>query len=206
MLFRSAVNDTFGGLNWARVHQEAQTVVGRKITSLISSPNGRDMLGLLMFAPDWTASALRAFSKGLPGGTANKANAAFARRYVRNTIAAYLVGLNAINLATSGVPIWDNKDPTKIKLPDGEVMQLMKHAMEPYEAVLHPTKFITNKLGAPIKVSGVLLTKSPSFNPNFPVDSRVGAIAGLVSPFTANAYFDPNVSKQEALKIGRAHV
>ncbi len=202
----SGINDTYGGLNWARVHQEAQTVVGRKITSLMASPNGRDMMGLLMFAPDWTTSTLRAFSKGLPGGTANKANAAFARRYVRNTIIAYLVGLNAINIATSGHPIWDNKDPTKIQLPDGEVMQLMKHSMEPYEATMHPTKFITNKLGAPVKVASVGLTNSTNFNPNYPVQSRVGAVAGLVSPFSANAFFDPNVSKQEALMRSAAGI
>jgi hypothetical protein len=195
----SAINDTYGGINWSRAHQEAQTAVGRKVTGYIGSPNGRDMLGLLMFAPDWTASTLRAMSKALPGGTANKANAAFSRKYVLRTIAAYLIGLNAINYATSGHPIWDNKDQTKIELPDGEVMQLMKHSMEPYEAALSPTKFITNKLGAPIKIGAILLTGSPSFNSNYPVSSKTAAILGLASPFSVNAFTDPNVSKQEAI-------
>lgn len=143
------VNNSFGALNWTQIAADSSN----KFTQYITSPNARQALNLIFFAPDWTASTLRAFTSmfgkgsGLKGLVKPRYVADFARRYQMRSALIYFTVLNGINMAVSGHPIWENKDKTRIEFPDGTSMQMSKHAMEPLHWLTDPEKTLANKLG-----------------------------------------------------------
>jgi len=159
----SYVNNTFGGLNWAQVANDMNSKFGRAVAMKMAGIAGREWAQIVMFAPDWTVSTLRAVTTALPkelvkpqnwqlregvkGFINPKTQGDLARRYVVNTALAWVTILNAINLATSGQNIWDNKDPTRIQLADGTSMQGAKHSMEAAHWLMAPDKTLGNKLG-----------------------------------------------------------
>ncbi len=53
-------NDATGGLDWLRIATEAKTELGRSVAMNFASPRGRKMAQILLFAPDWAISTLRA--------------------------------------------------------------------------------------------------------------------------------------------------
>ena len=157
------VNTTFGGLNWLQVADSVQSKWAKAFAMKAASLQGREWAQILLFAPDWTVSTLRASTnalpkelmkpwkwevgKGLKDFVNPKTSADLSRRYVFNTAVAWFTILNAINLAMSGHYIWENEDPTRIDRGDGTSMQLAKHSMESAEWVRDPQKTLGNKLG-----------------------------------------------------------
>jgi hypothetical protein len=159
----SFVNNTLGGLDWLEVADQVKNKYARAFAMKASGIEGRDWAQIMMFAPDWTVSTLRAVTTALPKELSKPKNwelrkgvegffnpetqGDMARRYVFNTAVSWLVLLNGINYALSGHPIWENKDPTRVELGDGTSIQLAKHSMEAAEWVQDPEKTLGNKLG-----------------------------------------------------------
>lgn len=157
------LNNSFGGLNWFDVASQSNKELTRRLSMSAFSPEGRRNMQLLMFAPDWTVSTLRAFTTALPkepfkphkwdikGGLKGIAKPAkqadYARRYQMRTAFIYLTAINAMQQALTGRNLWDYDDPTRLHMDDGTSMQLMKHAAEPYHWMSDPDKTFSNKLG-----------------------------------------------------------
>ena len=143
----SFVNDTFGGLDWYRVATETQSAWLRKRALHLFSPRGRMAMQPLIFAMDWTLSTFRAAYKALPGASKMPLTAALHQKYVLRSALIYMTLMNGLNMATSGHPIWDNKNPFMLEYRDGTTQQIAKHAMEFPEWVRNPIGTAQNKLG-----------------------------------------------------------
>ena len=157
------VNNTFGGLDWLKIASEVGNKVLYKLSMKAYGKEGRTWLQIAMFAPDWTISTLRSYTKALPKDLLRPQNweikagakglfnprtsGDLARRYVATTAMMWLTFLNGINVATSGHYIWENDDPTRIDLGDGTTMQAAKHSMEGPHWLMHPIKTGFNKMG-----------------------------------------------------------
>jgi hypothetical protein len=157
------VNNTFGGLNWIDVANQTQNQYLKAFAMKAANMRGRAWGQVLLFAPDWTVSTLRSMTTALPKELFKPQNwklregvkgmynpvtqGDFARRYVLNTAIGYLTIQNGINIALSGHPIWENKDPTRVDNGDGTTTQVAKHSMETAEWVRDPMKTLGNKLG-----------------------------------------------------------
>jgi hypothetical protein len=156
------VNNSFGGLNWYDAARQTQNEFAKRMALAAYSPEGRRALQVLLFAPDWTLSTIRAFTAALPKGLnptkwkpiegvkgmmTPTTEADYARLYQFKTVLTVLTLVNIANLIASGRPIWENKDPTRVEFPDGTSMQSMKHAMEPAHWIMDPVKTLSNKLG-----------------------------------------------------------
>lgn len=181
----SFTNDTFGGLNWYQVFEESRTAMGRKMAASLLNPKGRDMLQLAIFAPDWTLSTLRAWYKAIPGYS-GELNNVLASKYVLRTALIYGTLLNAVNYSLVGRPIWDNKDTTRIDLPDGRTMQVIKHSAEATELLQGPWKYASNKL-AFFPQSALVGLTGKAYIGGPPVDSKLGTVLGKVAPFGAQS-------------------
>ena len=149
-------NDVFGGLNWQRLAESSKTKWGRNFALQLNSRSGRIGMNILLFAPDWTLSTMRAFYKTIPG--LNKGTGLRGLLKPRNDVDLYrqqllrfglyyVTALNAINMMTSGKPIWENKDPTRIELSDGRSMQAAKHSFEAFHLMMEPRQALMNKMG-----------------------------------------------------------
>lgn len=193
------LNNSFGGLNWFDIAAQSSTKIGRDLSMNAYSPAGRRGLQMLLFAPDWTVSTLRAFSTAFGKGTGLKGivkplkQADYARRYQMRTLFIYATLVNGMNMAVTGHPLWDNRDPTRLEFRDGTSMQLMKHAAEPYHWIADPDKTFSNKLGfiprSMIVGLGGLEYASPTA-PKLLDTSGVGrtlAVAKGALPFQASA-------------------
>jgi hypothetical protein len=156
------VNNTFGGLDWLRIADGVQNQTLKRLAIKAYGLQGRTWMQIAMFAPDWTISTLRSYTKALPKsidprkweiktgakGLFNpKTSGDLARRYVATTALMWLTFLNGINMAISGHPIYENEDPTRLDLGDGTTMQAAKHSMEGPHWLLHPIKTGFNKMG-----------------------------------------------------------
>ena len=204
----SHLNDSFGGLNWFDAATQTQNEFAKRMTMAAFNPAGRRALQVLLFAPDWTTSTVRAFGSALPKelnptkwhpiegvkGMMNPTTKAdYARLYQFKTALTYLTVLNGINMLTANRPIWDNKDPTRLEFNDGTSMQAMKHAMEPYHWLMDPTKTLSNKLGFVPKAAVIALTGNEYASPDAPklVDrsafGRAKQIAKGALPFQIQA-------------------
>lgn len=204
----SFINKSFGGLNWFQEARSAETEFGKRMAMAAYSPEGRKALQIMLFAPDWTISTIKAFTSALPKGFnptkwhpiegvkgmgTPSTQADYARLYQFKTALTYLTLINGINLITANHPIWDNKDPTRIEWPDGTSMQAMKHAMEPYHWLADPTKTLSNKLGFVPKAAVIGLTGSEYASPGAPklvdpsLTNRAIAISKQALPFQVTA-------------------
>lgn len=159
----SFVNNTLGGLNWLQVASQVENKFLKGLAQKAMKLENRDWAQIVLFAPDWTVSTLRSFTRALPkelmkpqnwqlregfkGVFDPKTGNDLARRYVLSTAAVWLTILNGVNYAFTGRPIWTNKDPTRVELGDGTSMQMAKHSMEAAEWLRDPEKTLGNKLG-----------------------------------------------------------
>jgi hypothetical protein len=198
----SFINDTFGGLNWYQVFEESRTAMGRKLAAGLLNPKGRDMLQLAIFAPDWTLSTLRAWYKAIPGYSGDLNNV-LAAKYVMRTAIIYGGILNAANYALVGRPIWDNKDKTRLDLPDGRSMQVIKHSAEATELLQNPSKFLSNKLSF-FPQAGLIALGGKAYLNGPPVDSKLAAILGKVEPFGAQSMLGTTSSSLMNERMQRA--
>jgi hypothetical protein len=202
------VNNSFGGLNWFDAAVQTQNEFAKRMALAAYSPQGRRVLQVLLFAPDWTLSTIRAFTAALPKGLnptkwspiegvkgmmSPATEADYARLYQFKTALTVLTLINGINLITAGRPIWENKDPTRIEYPDGTSMQAMKHAMEPYHWIADPTKTLSNKLGFVPKAAIISIAGTEYASPNAPklidrsASGRAVAVAKGMLPFQVSA-------------------
>jgi len=149
----SYTNDLFGGLNWRQVAESFKTQWGRDLALQVMSPSGRRVMRIAMFAPDWTISTTRAAAGALGKGSGLKGLikptelADLHRQYLIRSAAYYFVVGNALNIAWSGHPIWQNDDPSYLDYGDGRKVQFSKHAMEPYHWITNPAQQAMNKMG-----------------------------------------------------------
>jgi hypothetical protein len=202
------INNSFGGLNWYDIARQTQNEFAKRMALAAYSPAGRRALQVILFAPDWTISTIRAFTAALPKGlNPTKWNpvagikgmktptteADYARLYQFKTVLTALTLINGINLLTADRPIWENKDPTRIEFPDGTSMQAMKHAMEPYHWIADPVKTLSNKLGFIPKSTIIALAGTEYASPNAPklldpsVYGKGKAILQGMAPFQVSA-------------------
>lgn len=202
------INNSFGGLNWFDVATQSRTELGKRMAMAAYNPNGRKGLQILMFAPDWTISTIRAFTEALPksinptkwhpiegakGLRTPKTQGDYARLYQFKTAVTYLTLLNGINMLVGGRPIWQNKDPTRIEDKEGHSWQAMKHAMEPEQWISSPDKTLAAKLGFLPRITAIglfgLEYASP-YSPKLEDLSSIGrtkAAVETVLPFQAQA-------------------
>lgn len=191
----SYVNNTFGGLNWFDVAQRSQTKIGKELAMWAFNNQNRRALQLVLFAPDWTASTLRALSTafgkgtGLKGLVKPRTEADFARRYQLRAALVYGTVLNGLNNITAGRDIWDNKDPSRLEFRDGTSMQLAKHSMEPIHWLKDPAKTLTNKLGFIPQITAPLIFGKEYLQPGAPdlldqsVTGKLAAAGKKALPF-----------------------
>ena len=195
----SFINNTLGGLDWLEVASQVNNKFLRGLALKTLNIRGRDWAQLMLFAPDWTVSTLRAFTNALPNelmkpknwelregvkGLWNpKKQSDLARRYVLNTALLYLTILNGFNMAFTGRPVWTNKDPTRVDLGDGTSIQMAKHSMEAAEWAMHPDKTLANKLGFWPKSTIIALTGKAYVSPTAPnleaVETPIGKSMAL---------------------------
>lgn len=180
----SFINNTLGGLDWLEVASQVNNKFLKGLALKTLNIRGRDWAQIMLFAPDWTISTLRAFTTALPkelmkpqnwelkegvkGLWNPKKQSDLARRYVLNTALLYLTILNGFNMAFTGRPVWTNKDPTRVDLGDGTSIQMAKHSMEAAEWLMHPDKTLSNKLGFWPKSTIIALTGKAYVSPTAP--------------------------------------
>lgn len=204
-----AVNNIYGGLDWFEMARNPTNKFAEAFSMAAFSPEGRRALQILMFAPDWTISTVRAFteaipknilkpmewdiSKGLSGLQKPLTRNDYARRYQMRFAVYYLTLFNAINMALSGHPIWENEDKTTIDMGDGRTMAMMKHPMEPFHWMSDFDKTLANKLGfvpkATIKTTAGVEYPSPNAPKleDLSVSGRLKSLAKDVVPFSAGS-------------------
>ncbi len=218
----SFINNSFGGLDWLEVASQVDNKYMQAFAMKAANIRGRAWGQVLLFAPDWTVSTIRAFTTAIPKeifkpknwtlrdgikGVFNpKTQGDFARKYVLHTAIAYLTILNAINMMMSHHPIWQNEDPTRIDLGDGTTMQPAKHSMEAAEWLRDPEKTLGNKLGFIPKAASVSFTgvqypspKAPKIRDNTFL-GRAKAVGKLAIPFQ----FSAAIEAPEGKKLERA--
>lgn len=204
----SFVNKAFGGLNWFAEAKNASNYFEKKLAMAAYSPEGRKGMQIVLFAPDWTISTIKAFTAALPkelnplkwhpveaikGMRAPSTKEDYARLFQFKVALTYFTLLNGLNMITANRPIWENKDKTRIEFPDGTSMQAMKHAMEPYHWIGDPVNTLVNKLGFLPKSVIIATTGLEYPSPYAPkmVDpslaNRAKAIAEQVLPFQVQA-------------------
>ena len=89
----SFTNDLYGGLNWYQIVSEMNSRWGRELASAALGPTGRLVMRLLLFAPDWTISTTRAFTKAFgPRGLMAGAGTVAGMQMLPNTEDGKLIG------------------------------------------------------------------------------------------------------------------
>jgi hypothetical protein len=149
----SYTNDMFGGLNWRRIAESAQTRFGRDFSQEMLKPGSRRVAQILMFAPDWALSTTRAFTQAFKEGSGLKGIlkptelADLHRQYILRSAMFYLLAGDGLNYAMSGHHLWDNKDWTRLEVGDGRTVGFNKHAMEAVHLMKSPVQFVAGKMG-----------------------------------------------------------
>jgi hypothetical protein len=193
-------NDTFGGIDWFRVAQEAESNLGRNFAMSAFSPNGRMAMQAAMFAPDWTMSTFRAMAKAIPGKTDTPLNKSLHQAYTLRTALMYFTLMDGVNYQLSGHHIWENKDKMMLEFKDGTKMQAFKHAAEGPEWIIDPLKTVTNKLAYPLKEPFSQLAKQEWLGGPKMKGGRLEHAAAGLAPFPAKPFLDPDLSAGEAAK------
>jgi hypothetical protein len=144
----SYANSLFGGMNWTKLMEGVESRYGREVASAMTSPTGMRYLNLLTFAPDWTASTTLSAVRAMDLRPSQAELAGLHRQYMVRAALWTLATAEAINYASSGHHLWENKDSTVVELGDGSTMQLSKHFYEPFHWLQKPRQEALNKLGA----------------------------------------------------------
>ena len=206
------INNTFGGLDWFSVAREGNSKFSEKIKMAAYSPTGRMGLQVLMFAPDWTMSTVRAvthalperafapetwdLSRGLQGLLHPLTDHDYSRQYMMRFALTSLTLANGLNVALSGKYIWENKDPFTIDLGDGTFLSPFKHAAEFYHWITDFDKTFYNKLGWLPKQ---LTEAAYDIRKDTPLQERIKNLAkGTVVPFTGSSATDPRRTPGES--------
>ena len=212
----SFTNDIFGGLNWRRLADDANTKWGREVANGLANPTARRIGQVMIFAPDWTYSTVRSVVKaigkgsGVEGLIRPKQVADLHRLYLIRSAFIYATLYNGINMALSGHPIWDNKrngkpEPFLLDLGNGEWAQANKHAMEVPNMVTHPAKWAMGKLGnLPSEVAEQALGKeylSPDYMPPMK-EGRLAHAAKRILPFSGTSLLEQGPKEAVSSALG----
>ena len=206
------INNTFGGLDWFSVAREGNSRFSEKIKMAAYSPTGRMGLQVLMFAPDWTMSTVRAvthalperafapetwdLSRGLQGLLHPLTDHDYSRQYMMRFALTSLTLANGLNVALSGKYIWENKDPFTIDLGDGTFLSPFKHAAEFYHWITDFDKTFYNKLGWLPKQ---LTEAAYDIRKDTPLQERLkNLVKGTAIPFTGSSAADPRRTPGES--------
>ena len=206
------INNTFGGLDWFSVAREGNSKFSEKIKMAAYSPTGRMGLQVLMFAPDWTMSTVRAvthalperafapetwdLSRGLQGLLHPLTDHDYSRQYMMRFALTSLTLANGLNVALSGKYIWENKDPFTIDLGDGTFLSPFKHAAEFYHWITDFDKTFYNKLGWLPKQ---LTEAAYDIRKDTPLQERLkNLVKGTAIPFTGSSAVDPRRTPGES--------
>lgn len=203
------VNDTFGGLNWAQIAADSKGKFYQGLSESLLKKGALDYAQLVLFAPDWTMSTARAMTKALPEELMKPQNwqlkegiqglwnptrsGDLSRRYILATSTAYFTLLNAVNIAQSGHPIWENDNPLRIDNGDGTTTQLAKHAMEGPEWIFHFWKTLGNKLAFAPKAAATMIAGVKYPSPDAPklddtsFTGRATEVGKQLAPFSVGS-------------------
>lgn len=157
-------NSVFGGLDWMRLAEGVNNRFGRELAQAVMDPSARRIAQLVLFAPDWTVSttlamlAARGKGTGLKGLLKPQELADLHRQYLVRSFLFYSAMATALNVAFTGRPYWENKDPTRVDLGDGRTLALSKHTMESVHWLLMPRQQMLNKLSTILKLPLEVLT------------------------------------------------
>ena len=121
-------------------------------------PGSKPYVQFAFFAPDWTISNIRILARGFPAFNANERTRNLYMQYLINGAILYAILGNAFNYAFSGKSIFENKDPTRIDLGNGEVMTFSKQYMEPFHWITDPQKTLLKKTGSLPKTAAEILS------------------------------------------------
>lgn len=193
-------NVSFGNLDWRSLANSVKNKYLHPILMSAFSPDGRRSMQMLMVAPDWLVSTsahwLRAFQLGAGHnleGIIHPRNAVdLHRAWLARSTFAYLLYANALNMAMSNHPIWDNKDKTMIDLGDGRKMSYMKEYVDFPRYVMHPAQETLNKLSPVVKNSGQQIMgtqylSASGFAPRMSgFSQRMGNLVNSASPISTN--------------------
>lgn len=212
----SYTNDIFGGLNWRRLADDANTQWGHEISHALANPTARRIGQVMIFAPDWTYSTVRSVVKAIGKGSGfeglirPKQVADLHRLYLLRSAFIYATLYNGINMAMSGHAIWNNErhgkpEPFLLDLGNGEWAQANKHAMEVPNLVTHPAKWAMGKLGnIPSEMAEQALGKeylSPDYMPPMK-EGRVQHAMKRVLPFSGTSYLEQGPKEAISSALG----
>jgi hypothetical protein len=150
-------NEAYGGLNWRRLYENVESPLMKKIAGTALTPSGRRVLQLMMFAPDWTISNFRILYKALPGINKDPVARKLYQAYAIRAGLIYATLGSALQYMFTGKSLFENKDPTKIDLGNGDTMVFSKQMMEPLHWAVHPYKTLVSKQGSTLKLTQQLL-------------------------------------------------
>ena len=150
-------NEAYGGLNWRRLYENVESPLMKKIAGTALTPSGRRVLQLMMFAPDWTLSNFRILYKALPGLNKDPVARKLYQAYAIRAGLIYATLGSALQYIFTGKSLFENKDPTKIDLGNGDNMVFSKQMMEPLHWAVHPYKTLVSKQGSTLKLTEQLL-------------------------------------------------
>ena len=200
----TAVNNFMGGQDWFRIASEAQTQIGRELAMGTFGPAGRAIIGLVALAPDWNISTFRAVWKALPGKTDTQVTQRLSAAYALRSAFFYFVIMDQVNNAMSGHHMWskEQKDPTRVELPNGSQIQFGKHAFEVVELLHKPGQTLLAK-GNPLAKLPIELAMgkeylSSGYAPA--MENPLAHIAGTVLPLSIKGAMAPYRTPEEAAK------
>lgn len=112
------VNDAFGNQNWEANALRMEEGIRKRIVKKLNSKPGRQLAQLVLFAPDWTVSNIKALVKAIPGINNDPVSRELYQTYVANALGMLFITANAIELALGGNGTKDNEDWLAIEYPD----------------------------------------------------------------------------------------
>lgn len=206
----SYVNSVFGGLDWRRMAESVQNPLFRKYAAWAATKQGQAGMQATLFAPDWTASTIQAWTRAIPGVAPEELRKLHQQYIGRSAVMTALIS-DAVNYAASGHHLWQNKSSggergykegwqdklhamTQIDLGDGLHMQLFKHFMEFPHLVSDPGRFVANKFAAPIQIAGTQVLGTEYLSPYAPkmhgLTDRAKNVLRRLMPFTGSGFAD----------------
>jgi hypothetical protein len=199
-------NDLFGGINWRRIGEGAQTKLGQTLASVFFSAQGKAVMDAFLFAPDWLISTSRVWVKAVKPSVDEKgkrvwteANWRYAKQLMGGAISTIIL-CEGIQRALTGTDVWDNEPAGKHPNPamkalakliammevdygDGTRLNLGKHYKDFLSLILDPLQEGMYKLGvAPSEAIAQ-------------VENRQWGVAGM--PGVAGGHYAPPMTYAE---------
>lgn len=186
-------NFQFGGLNWALLAEDMTNRYGRAAMYSMANTRGRNIAGIVLFAPDWLVSTIGAAMHIFPNNATPKEAAALYRMVQMRGWLWWATALQLGNMAIAGHPTWENKrDIFRLEIPIDDSLRMelnpLKHFAEFGHMVGDPIGFASNKMAYLPKAAGELLG-GHKFGTNIPISKNEGVAAApdYISHFVQSA-------------------